>query len=707
MTEEELRKKAYKVNESFQKKDKEIESKFSKDMYEFVHSGFYSYDVDGERVTNKLGEKLRKHLNDGGKPSDYFKNNVKELATYIDKELLSYMYKSMDMVDEWQLHWNSIYRQSFRNKGVYSDYYIRLSEIIEYYRTVTNMMNYDAGKKYSLVDILTLNVSEDLGIYLKRYEWERKKIMYYLAALLDEEDPAVEDVIEGIFYRDEGMMDVSYIRAMVMSHNEKMYEILGKTLLAAKLSEGLRQAICENMDFGTEKAFTYMLSVINDNNLIRFASVKRAIMTFTGLGVYDSKDVDRVTAKELGLIVDALNDDKVIEEYLKTEDSMKIYIGLWASGGLYITKALDRAYKLCMEGTEHQRKTACFFLKNIDYIGGFQKYSKEIIKRFKGDKETLALIFSRFMGGVDGAINNTIYPGTNTRYNCRDKYKKKAYADYKQYFESEQECRDYFDLLNELLDEIPKKGYSFEPSVFPWNKAELKRGDIAERMIFCASALKDKELIIKSAELIKDVSSGWDGNRADTLELLLREPDCRELLEVLAKEVANADTDTRTYAYMLLKQELEADRTSLGGDMAAKAGKLPEFCYDILEDLLRSKREDIRNHVIELLSTRGPEEKLEMLERLFKDGKEEKVTAGLDIILQLKKDEDLIFSAAAEKLQLIEKPTTKETILINEIQGDTSEGHAELESFYDEEATYTPVLDADYIAFITFSGFST
>ena len=107
------------------------------------------------------------------------------------------------------------------------------------------------------------------------------------------------------------------------------------------------------------------------------------------------------------------------------------------------------------------------------------------------------------MGGAGDAINCTIYPGSSTRYTDRDKYKKRVYADYKEYFESEQECRDYYGLLNELLEEIPKKGYSFEPSVFPWNKAELKRSDLAVRIIFCASALKDRELIIKAAELIK------------------------------------------------------------------------------------------------------------------------------------------------------------------------------------------------------------
>ena len=174
MTEDERRNIGYAVSEKFQKEDKKIESKFSKDLYEFLHGGIRRYEVDGKYVINKLGKELKEHLVEGGKPSDYFKKNVKELTGYIDKDLIPYMYKSMDSVDDWQLNWNSYYRQSFRNKGVYSDYFVRLSEIVEFYRFVTNIMNYDAGKKYSLAEIITQNVSENLGIYLKNYEWERK-----------------------------------------------------------------------------------------------------------------------------------------------------------------------------------------------------------------------------------------------------------------------------------------------------------------------------------------------------------------------------------------------------------------------------------------------------------------------------------------------------------------------------------------------------
>ena len=50
-------------------------------------------------------------------------------------------------------------------------------------------------------------------------------------------------------------LSVEIIRGICMSGNTRLHEALGKLLLAARLQEGLRQAICENMDYGTAEAF--------------------------------------------------------------------------------------------------------------------------------------------------------------------------------------------------------------------------------------------------------------------------------------------------------------------------------------------------------------------------------------------------------------------------------------------------------------------
>ncbi len=68
-----------------------------------------------------------------------------------------------------------------------------------------------------------------------------------------------------------------------MSSNTRLHEAVGKLLVAAKLQEGLRQAICENMDYGTAGAFMTLFHVIKENDLLRFSSVMRAVATWTGL----------------------------------------------------------------------------------------------------------------------------------------------------------------------------------------------------------------------------------------------------------------------------------------------------------------------------------------------------------------------------------------------------------------------------------------
>ena len=69
------------------------------------------------------------------------------------------------------------------------------------------------------------------------------------------------------------------ILGILRSDDRELHRMLGDLLLAARLQEGLRQAICEAMDEGTVEAFLTLLQVIEENDLIRYASVKRAVST--------------------------------------------------------------------------------------------------------------------------------------------------------------------------------------------------------------------------------------------------------------------------------------------------------------------------------------------------------------------------------------------------------------------------------------------
>ena len=66
------------------------------------------------------------------------------------------------------------------------------------------------------------------------------------------------------------------------------------------MQEGVRQAVCENADCGTIAAFRRIFDTVCANNLIRFASVKRAVATWTG--ICDVENADRISEKMLRLM---------------------------------------------------------------------------------------------------------------------------------------------------------------------------------------------------------------------------------------------------------------------------------------------------------------------------------------------------------------------------------------------------------------------
>lgn len=95
-------------------------------------------------------------------------------------------------------------------------------------------------------------------------------------------------------------MGYEHFRAIAKSGNEELLEAEGRLLLAARLQEGLRQAIVETMDQGRTVSFIHLLKVIMSHNLQRFAAVKQGIAVSTGLGEIDAPE--RITDKYFELV---------------------------------------------------------------------------------------------------------------------------------------------------------------------------------------------------------------------------------------------------------------------------------------------------------------------------------------------------------------------------------------------------------------------
>lgn len=96
---------------------------------------------------------------------------------------------------------------------------------------------------------------------------------------------------------------------------------------------------------------------------------------------------------------------------------------------------------------------------------------------------------------------------------------------------------------------------------------------------------------------------------------------------------------------------------------------LREQDYRLMEDMLRFKRSKLRKELLEFLMGQEDASMEGCLKRLLADDREEKRSAGLDLMLRLSKNKEKegfyqrVKSLAAE----IENPTDKEKILLEEI----------------------------------------
>ena len=152
------------------------------------------------------------------------------------------------------------------------------------------------------------------------------------AAEIDRGNQAVIGALKDLILSENNTsyLDRQMILGILRSDHEELQELLGKLLVAARLQEGLRQAICESMDQGTPEAFLRMLKVVEEHDLIRFSSVKRAVSAW--IGIFNENSVDRVNEKLLRLMGQCLRDDAFCKDQLATNDAVAVNTALWALG---------------------------------------------------------------------------------------------------------------------------------------------------------------------------------------------------------------------------------------------------------------------------------------------------------------------------------------------------------------------------------------
>lgn len=644
-----------------QQHNDQLEKTLTSEQYTFLKR---YYHADDTQIYADLASALR---DPDTVPSQYLAG---KLSWLFDKELLdadkAIILYFADRLQEYP-YAQSTYRRSFRARSN-SAYSQMLTSLLQDFADVRTFMIGVSPEK-----ILTHSLSDAEQAYLDGNAWRGCGYnSWQIAYALDMGNPTVEAAVRRILTEENGtgMMTAKLICGVLISHRNDFHALVGQLLLAARLQEGLRQMICEAADCGTKEAFLTILHVIADNDLIRFSSVKRAIGTWLGIMTEETRDLERVSAKTLRLIIDCLEDEHLREEYLASEDAMKIHTALWSLGVDDIQAAVDQIVRISREGSHHQLLVAGYFVNNLSLPHVANKIAKTVLKQH-GDEEDLLAVW------LPGLMSDAVYAIMNLAIRNHP-------IDYTVWFDSPAELDEYRLLIKHIYDQIPGKIKTFSPCVFPWYEASITKSHLAELLCAMAVLAENEERTDEVCGLIQECDSF---RRQYYFSALLRRPQTPIQRRTVIESITSRDSTIGKMAYdLVLTLTLSDDE------------------YRMVEDFLRFKSAEIRKYTMDILRRQKDCDLSACIGRLLQSKKEEVRLGGLDMLVQLQKDpkrsrivED--FADVLRERAAAEDLSDREKLLLDTLAPQSVQRSDHAPALFTAADNYLPTeFDADYTA---------
>lgn len=531
-------------------------------------------------------------------------------------------------------------------------------------------------------NLLQIGSDCDLNEYLqdaypedeKAYKAEHLYLSPYCASqvcyALDNGDEKAKELIRTMILEDNRKLDDGWelFEGIVRSDNAEFHKLLGDLLLAARLQEGLRQSVCERVDDGTAEGFLSILKVIKGHDLIRYSSIKRAVGVWLGLVSEETRDLDRIGNKSVELIDEYLRDERAREEGLRSEDSMKIYIALWAYAFFCVEDAIDRICGILENGTRHQLLTAGVFARNIQDEALERQLAKAVVLRYRDDTELLAVWLPLLK---------------NDPYHWDHVDQKRVKNDLTAVYKDKEEATTFYETFFDLFQNCEEKTKTFSPCVFPWFEATLSRSDLAENAAATAALLGNLKTREAGAALIKHCDAS---HRSIYIEALLSDPQSSVLRRYLIEALADKETYARqTVAEIAMKCSFSEDE------------------YRLMEKHLRFKNAELRLSVINLLMKQSDEGLESSVRRLLQSDKEETRCAGLDIVVELSKqtDKKALFTRCLTAVKALNAASlsAKEKLLVGSLLPDeTEDKDADENALHKNVNAYLPTsFDENYL----------
>ena len=516
-----------------------------------------------------------------------------------------------------------------------SGYYRRMVRSKSYFNYINPLFNLLGN----FVNLYFLNI--DVITIIKR-EYEKGVYgidnPYYIAYEIDNGNQELIDLIKEALGSQKSEIDLTYnnMKAIFISNNKELIELTGKLLLAAKLQEGVRQQICENMDSGLQENFEYMFKIIYDNNLIRFSSVKRALATWTGLAG-EGADISKFGKKELEIINKLIDNPKYEDELLKSDDNIEVYLGLWNKSTRDIKYSVEAIEKLLKSSKYHIKLLISYYLYVIVNTTYKREIAKKVIKEY-GDSKKIVEILACY-------LNFLISYGSasNLKRNIEN-----GEIEPKTYFKNKNEAIEFFDILEKALNLMDGKEKLFNPCIFPWFYQSISTNTITTAMALITVFYPDNSLKNRMMKYLKEIDT-W--NRNYYLEILFKKPSNKEEKDFVIAMLSDR-SDAGISAYEIVKDN----------------NLIKEYPKEI-EDLLRLKSGDRRKKLIDLLMSQDKKSLLLSIDNLISAKNENKRLAALDILNQTNSKEKPLYDKKEVKnlIAKISAPTDAEKILIENL----------------------------------------
>ena len=433
-------------------------------------------------------------------------------------------------------------------------------------------------------------------------------------------------------------MYFDHFRAISLSGNKELLILEGKLLLAARMQEGLRQAIVETMDEGQPESFIYLLKVIIDNNLQRFSAVKRGLAVATGFG--DQDVTDHITEKFFSLVFKFVSDRNEAIRAIVNNDPMTVYLALWSIAFFDADSVKRYIAELLEHSPAHIAEAATLIVGYLQDVELINKMTSLVLRVRTQEHRIIAGLLEMYL--------------RDTRFHLclTANADEMRIPDLSLYFESREDAETDFALLTDIYTSV-KSAEVFEPYVFPWIRRTLTKSLISEKICRLALLLATPDYTEKALDYFCSLEP-YD--RGVYLKYILYRCKSRRQIEFAVAMMADKGSDARDQACRIVRNLHEWN-------------DLADEDYLAMESHLRLKAAPMRTCIIGILGSLSDDKAISSVKRLITDKSTERRLAGLDILKNWidKGERSEAVRELKPELSAIVNPTSREQILLGAI----------------------------------------